>query len=434
MLIGIRKEDKNRWERRVPIIPEHIEKLKRDYKIETIVQPSSIRVFSDMEYRKAGAIVIEDLSESDIIFAVKEIPLELFNPGKTYVFFSHTIKGQRHNMPMLKKMMELGCTLIDYERIMDKSGRRLIFFGKYAGLAGAIDTLWGLGKRLAYENVLTQFCQIDPAWRYGSLERAKSEIKKVGDRIAEEGLPDEVVPLIIGIGGYGNVSKGAQEIIDLLPTRRIEPSQLQEIYKNPSNNIIYETIFKEEHIVEPIEEGRDFDLQDYYKNPHHYRPIFERYLPYLSVLINAIYWDKQYPRLVTIDYLKEHLNNDLRLKIIGDISCDIEGAIECTKRATDIDNPFMVFDPVTEQVERGYKGKGLPIMAVDNLPCEFAAEASADFSSVLLKFIPEIASADFSVDFSMSDLPREIKNAVILYKGELTPEYEYLKKYLKEEL
>ncbi|MGF3553879.1 MAG: hypothetical protein ACQXXF_01200, partial [Thermoplasmatota archaeon] len=155
IVLGIRREDKNRWERRVPIIPKHVQKLKKNYDIETIIQPSDIRIFSDKEYLDAGAKVQDNLSSSSVIFAVKEIPINFFEPRKTYVFFSHTIKGQKHNMPMLKKMMDLGCTLIDYEKIVDKNGRRLVFFGRFAGLAGMVDTLWIFGQRAKWEKIDT---------------------------------------------------------------------------------------------------------------------------------------------------------------------------------------------------------------------------------------------------------------------------------------
>jgi len=149
--IGIRREDKNRWERRVPLIPKHVKELIESHGIDVTLQPSSIRIFSDEEYLQAGAKIQEDLSACHIIFAVKEIPADFFQPGKTYVFFSHTIKGQKKNMPMLKRMMELGCNLIDYEKVIDEKGRRLIFFGRHAGLAGMIDTLWALERRLTWE-------------------------------------------------------------------------------------------------------------------------------------------------------------------------------------------------------------------------------------------------------------------------------------------
>jgi saccharopine dehydrogenase (NAD+, L-lysine-forming) len=128
--IGVRREDKSRWERRVPVTPEDARRLKEKHGIEVWVQPSPIRVFSEEEFAQAGAAVQEDISACPVVFALKEMPLDFFEPGRTYVFFSHTIKGQPYNMPMLKKMLELGCTLIDYEKVTAENGRRLIFFGR----------------------------------------------------------------------------------------------------------------------------------------------------------------------------------------------------------------------------------------------------------------------------------------------------------------
>ncbi len=135
-IIGIRREDKNEWERRVPLIPTDIEQLTKEHNIEFVVQPSPIRIFKDDEYRSAGAVINEDLSACSAVFAVKEIPMELFETGKTYIFFSHTIKGQEHNMPMLKTMMEQKCSLLDYEKVTDDKGRRLIFFRKFRRIRG----------------------------------------------------------------------------------------------------------------------------------------------------------------------------------------------------------------------------------------------------------------------------------------------------------
>jgi len=146
--LGLRREDKNKWEQRTPIIPDHVKKLYDNYGIQSVVQPSSIRSFEDDEYESANASLSEDISNCQVIFAVKEIPKELFEQNKTYVFFSHVIKGQQYNMPMLKELMKKQCTLIDYEKIVDKDNRRLIFFGKYAGIAGMVDTLYTLGQRL----------------------------------------------------------------------------------------------------------------------------------------------------------------------------------------------------------------------------------------------------------------------------------------------
>ena len=433
MLIGIRREDKNEWERRVPLTPTDVKELKEKYSISTQLQPSKIRVFSDSEYLEVEASIQENLFSCPIIFAVKEIPMEFFEPKKTYIFFSHTIKGQSQNMPMLKRMLELGCQLIDYEKIVDEKGRRLIFFGKYAGLAGMIDALWALGKRLRYEGIETPFSDIKKAHQYKSLKEAEDEIIKVGKRISDEGLPNSLTPLICGFAGYGNVSQGAQEILDLLPTREIAPDELSKIDKN--NKVIYKVVFKEKHMVEPITDNRttnpNFEIQDYYDHPEKYKGVFEKYIPHLTMLMNCIYWDSRYPRLLTKKYLVgTYRDTPLCLRVIGDISCDVEGAIECTLHITDSGNPVFVYDPFSENATSGVEGKGPVVLAVDNLPCELPRESSAYFSGVLKKFVPDIVKADFTQDFEQCKLPPEIKKALIVYHGKLTPNYKYLEKFL----
>ena len=431
--LGMRREDKNRWERRVPLVPKHVQELKKRHGIETLIQPSKIRVFSEKEYRDVGARVQDDLSPCSVVFAVKEIPVEFFERGKTYVFFSHTIKGQEHNMPMLKEMMDLGCTLIDYERIVDKSGKRLVFFGRFAGLAGMVDTLWTFGQRLKWEHIDSPFNGIKQTIHYKDLEDIKKHLAAVGKNIKTKGLPKSLTPLIVGFAGYGNVSTGAQEILDVLPVKEIKPEEIKSIYKNPSNKVIYKVVFKEEHMAEPVPRSKKFDLQDYYAHPENYRPTFEHYIPYLSILMNCIYWSAKYPRLITKEYLKKSFKNkeNFRLKVIGDISVDIKGAIEFTEKTTSPDKPVFVYNPSTDTIKDGYGGDGVVVMAVDNLPCELPRESSQSFSETLLHFVPDVMKADFTAkDFDKLALPFEIKNAVILYKGRLTPNYNYINKYL----
>jgi len=428
-LLGIRREDKNKWERRVPLIPEHIKDLKNKHDIKTVIQPSPIRVFKEKEFINAGAKIDEDLSQPNVIFAVKEIPIKLFKPGKTYIFFSHVIKGQHHNMPMLRKMMELGCNLIEYEKITDEKNRRLVFFGHYAGLAGMIDTLWAFGQRLKIKGIESPFNEIKQTIHYKNLNDAKNHFKKIGEKIKREGIPDTISPVIVGIAGYGNVSRGAQEILDVLPVKKINPNQLESVKEDYSTKLVYKVVFKEEDLVEPVSKETVFDLQDYYHNPQQYRSIFKQYIPYLSILMNCIYWDERYPRLITKDFLKNNFEK-LKLQIVGDISVDVDGAVEFTEKVTTPDNPVFVYNPYTDKILDGYEHDGVAVMAVDNLPCELPRESSKEFSDALYPFIPAIVKADYSVDFEQLNLPAEIKKAVILYKGKLTPDYQYINKFL----
>jgi len=429
-IIGIRREDKNKWERRVPLIPDHVKELKEKNNIVTIIQPSNLRIYKEDEYAKVGSIVQEDLSNCPIIFAIKEIPINFFEYGKTYVFFSHTIKGQKYNMPMLQKMMDHKCNLIDYEKIVDESGKRLIFFGRFAGLAGIIDTLWAFGQRLDSQNIDTPFNEIKQTIHYKNLDEIKNHLKKIGDKIHKKGFHDQLTPLIIGFAGYGNVSIGAQEILDLFPVQDVCPGEIKNIYDNPSNRCLYKVIFREEDMVEPISPKNKFNLQDYYQHPEKYKSKFEKYVSELTILMNCIYWDAKYPRLVTKSYLEKNYSKHLKLQVIGDISIDINGAIEFTEKATTPDNPVFVYNPLTDTIKDGYIGEGLVVMGVDNLPCELPKESSHAFSKILYDYVPDIAKTDFSQNFEKCTLPPAIKKAVILYHGELTPNYQYMNKYL----
>ena len=433
MRIGIRREDKNEWERRVPLIPSDVKKLIQQG-IEVMLQPSNIRIHSDDEYRKAGAVISEDLSSCPVIMAVKEIPLGFFELGKTYVFFSHTIKGQEYNMPLLKRMMDLKCTLMDYELVTDDKKRRLIFFGRHAGLAGMIDSLWTLGKRLEWEGIPNPFSEVKMAHEYSSLDEAKSQIAAIGSAIEKNGLPQNLAPFICGFSGYGNVSQGAQEIYDLLPVQEITPSQLHSPFPKSmrDNHRLFKVIFKEEDLVESRDTENHFELKDYYDNPQKYRSRFEEYLPHLDMLVNCVYWDPRYPRLVTKEYLRTAYStpHPPSLRVIGDISIDIEGSIECSLKGADPGNPVYVYDPYEDRIIDGVEGFGPVIMAVDNLPCELPVEASVFFSSVLTGFIPALLKANIEAPFEKLDLPAELQRAVILHNGELTPEYKYLSKYL----
>jgi alpha-aminoadipic semialdehyde synthase len=185
-------------------------------------------------------------------------------------------------------------------------------------------------------------------------------------------------------------------------------------------------------MVRPAEPDASFELQDYYDHPQRYQADFERHLPHLDVLVNTIYWDERYPRLVTRDWAKRlhAAGRAARLQVIGDISCDIEGSIEMTLKTTMPDDPCFTYDPVADDVRMGCDGPGPVVMAVDNLPCELPRESSHHFSQALRGMVPALAAADWQADFDQLDLPPELKRALIVHKGELTPDYRHLRKYL----
>lgn len=431
--IGIRREDKNVWECRSPLIPEQVGQLIGEHGLSFIVQHSGIRTFSDEEFREVGADVREDISDCPVVLGVKEIPEAAFRPNHTYLFFAHVIKGQHHNMPMLRRMMELGCSLIDYEKMTDEAGRRLVFFGRFAGIAGIVDTLAGFGKRLSLADVNSPFARVKLAHEYGRVDLAKAAMAEVGRDVLEQGLPEELVPLVIGVTGYGHVAKGVWEMLDALGATEVEPFDLPALATDGDARTVYRVMFREEHMVEPKELGHRFDLKEYFARPELYVSKFEEYLPRLTVLANCIYWDARYPRLVTRQWLKSAFaaGGQPRLRTIGDISCDIDGSIEATLKSTEPGTPFYVYEPETGSVRDGVDGDGVLMMTVDNLPCELPFDSSREFGTAMMPFVPAIARTDFSLPLEKLDLPGPVRRALILHRGKLTPEYHYIERFLK---
>lgn len=431
--IGIRHEDKYVMERRTALPPEYVKKLVKEG-LEVMVEPSAKRVFSESEFKLAGATISDSLAASPVIFGVKEMPVSFFEKGKTYIFFSHVIKGQAYNMPMLRAMMEKKCSLIDYEKITDDQGRRLIFFGRFAGLAGMINSLWSLGMRLKAQGLDTPFSRIRQSHHYHSLADAEQAVKELGEIIRAEGLPEELQPFTIGFTGYGNVSRGAQHIANLLPAVEISPEELLNLRQSGkySAKLVYKTVFRESDLSKAKDPAQQFELQDYYNHPEKYENRFEQYAPHLSILMNCMYWDERYPRLLSKDFIEKlYKNGDMKMKVIGDVTCDPDGSIEFTHMGTYIEDPVFVYNPLTRKAEMGFDGEGILMMAVDILPSELPRESSNSFGRALVDFVPAIAAANYDVPFDELELPPEIKRAMILHKGKLTPDYQYLNDYLK---
>ena len=435
--IGIRAETKLKTEKRVPLTPEHVAGLISDHNVSVHVVPSGKRVFEDKAYSTVGANVDGDFSDCNIVFGVKEVPKPELIADKAFCFFSHTIKGQPYNMPLLQKVLDLNITLLDYELVKDDGGRRQIFFGNYAGYAGMIDSLWALGQRLEWEGIDTPFKQVLPAHQYADLESAKEAIAKTGAEILRNGLPMEIGPLVCGFNGYGQVSKGAQDIFDRLPNQQIAASDLDGFMRAGifERNMLYKVEFTEADMFES-KSGADFDLQDYFLNPQKYKARYEQYVPHLSMIINGIYWTPECPVLLTREYIHKlyAASEEPRLRVIGDITCDIDGSLQTTVKSTDADNPIYVYDPATGHAIDGHAGRGPVVMAVDILPAELPRESSTFFGNCLLPYVPALAACDYSLPYSDLALPPEFKRAVIAHGGQLTPEFQYLTEYLEREM
>lgn len=280
------------WERRTPLIPSDVSSL-TSQGVRVLVQPSTMRIYKDQEFKSAGAELVEDLSPANTIFGVKEFPLQELIPNKSYMIFSHTIKAQAYNMPFLDACIKNRVRLFDYETIRAPAlpggggGGRLVAFGKFAGYAGMIDCLRGVGERLLSLGYSSPFMGVASAYMYPDLPSAKAAVIKAGEEIKQFGLPPELAPMRFVFTGTGNVARGAQEIFELLPHKYVTAEELATLPPNP--NLVYGCVVTAKDMVERIG-GGEFNKKEYYENPTLYRPVFhERVAPHMNVLVNCMY-------------------------------------------------------------------------------------------------------------------------------------------------
>ncbi|XP_044463727.1 alpha-aminoadipic semialdehyde synthase [Mangifera indica] len=435
-VVGILSESVNKWERRVPLTPSHCARLLNGGKEKSgvtriIVQPSTKRIHHDAQYEDVGCHISEDLSECGLIVGVKQPKIEMILPDRAYAFFSHTHKAQKENMPLLDKILAEKCSLYDYELIVGDNGRRLLAFGKFAGRAGMIDFLQGLGQRYLGLGYSTPFLSLGGSHMYSSLAAAKAAVISVGEEIATLGLPSGICPLVFIFTGSGNVSLGAQEIFKLLPHVYVEPSKLPEIFAKARDSSqpkskrifqVYGCVVTSEDMVEHKDPTKKFDKADYYAHPEHYNPIFhKKIVPYASVIVNCMYWEKRFPRLLSTQQLQDLMKQGCPLVGISDITCDIGGSFEFVNQSTSIDSPFFRYDHLNNSYHDDMDGNGVICLAVDILPTEFAKEASRHFGDILSEFIGSLASTT-----DIKKLPSHLSRACIVHRGALTSLYEYI--------
>ncbi|MCB2210616.1 hypothetical protein KQI52_00725 [bacterium] len=434
--IGMRLETKSNLERRAPLTPDDVRDMLLIDGMEIIVQPSPYRVFTDDEYAAAGATISEDISGCDFVLGIKEVKGPYLHPGKPHLFFSHVIKGQPYNMSMMQAILDKKVTLLDYEKVTDERGIRLIAFSFQAGQAGMVNGLWSLGQRYKAMGYDTPLANLKQASMYeGGLPEAKAAIAEAGAKIQQFGLPKEISPVVVGItGGPGRVSLGAQDVLAALNPTNLSPAELH--YKPMrdvlTNDQVYQVVFDMPDFLRRSD-GQPYEFQDYLANPDQYEGFMDESLPHLSMLVNGIYWEERYPKLVTLEMLREMFadGKQPKLTVISDVTCDVEGSIESTKVATLPDKPVYVYKPDTDEIVYGFDGPGLQMMTVDILPTEIPRESSEQFGIMLKPFLPALASADYSVPFEELDLPPEFKRALIAHQGELTPDYKYIEDFLK---
>ena len=413
----LRKEHKNQWEKRVALTPIAVSELTQNG-IAIDIEHSDYRIFPDSEYISAGAGTAESPSEHELVLGIKEPPVSSIKQNQMHLCFSHTIKGQDYNMPLLQQFIDQSATLIDYELMTDKDNIRTIAFGRYAGIAGAIDSLWLYGKKITEAGRETALSKVTQSWQYKSQHNAQQQLEKID-------LSDAELTRVI-ILGNGKVGLGAAEVCTWLGFKEITP---EDIYQGRADNSSsWFSVFDVKDMYCRLADG-GFDKSEYIEQGKAlYRSRFTDLLGKFDVVLQSSFWTEDYPRHLDRSDLLKHKEN--LPELLGDISCDIEGSFACTLKATDIENPVFSYDPETEQITDGMEMGKISVMSIDNLPCELSQDASEHFSSVLAHHIPALMNIDFSESFGALQLDAELKDAFIVYKGQLTPKFEYLKEFL----
>lgn len=399
IIIGVVREGKVPPDKRVPLTPEQCAKLQAIYSnVKVIVQPSPIRAFADNEYSDLGIEMKEDLSECDILIGVKEVNIEDLIPNKKYLFFSHTYKKQPYNRDLLRAILEKNIQLIDYEVLKDKKNKRIIGFGRYAGIVGAYNGFLTYGlKHNLYSLKAANLC--------ANRKEVEAELKKVV-------LPKNTK---IVLTGFGRVGHGAREILALLPIKEVSP---EEFLSGDFNEPVFAHLEVEDYYTKT--DGSPFEKSVFYKQPELFDSTFARYLSKTDMYIPCHYWSAKADFIFTREDLKA---DDLRMSVVADISCDIDGPVACTIRPSKIADPIYGYDPSSEK-EIDFNADGaIAVMAVDNLPCELPLDASDHFGSELIK---EVFPA----------LLKDDKDAIIergsqtTLSGELSSYFNYLDAYV----
>jgi len=395
--IGIIREGKTPPDSRVPLTPQQCKQLV-DRGIDLKVQPSPGRCFSDADYKSAGITIAENLEDRDILLGVKEVPIDQLIDNKTYFFFSHTIKEQAYNQPLLKAVIDKNIRLIDYEVLTDDNGSRVIAFGKFAGMVGAHNALWTYGQRtgdfeLPRINTLTDYA-------------AAQEVYKKTD------LP----PCKIVLTGTGRVSGGAALVLEDMGIKKVQPmafvtQQFDEPVYTQVNSFYYAK----------RKDGKVFDsVQDFYSNPKDYESDFDHFLPHADIMINGIYWDNDAPAFFTIEQMK---SDSWNIKVIADVTCDIApvSSIPSTLKASTIADPVFGYDPATGQECPPYQEHTVDMMTIDNLPNELPRDASTAFGDMFVEHVLE------HLNNPQSAL---LARATVAAGGQLGKHFRYLEDYL----
>ena len=396
MRIGILREEKIPTDKRVVLTPKQCQWIIENTNVDLVVESSDIRCFPDSDYSNLGIEVVNDLSCCDVLLGVKEVPIPSLISDKIYFYFSHTIKEQSYNRDLLQEMVQKNITMIDYEVLKDKNNKRLIGFGRYAGIIGAYNALLTYGLKSG------KFF-LKSANKCSGIKEVHQELHKIK-------LSTEKIILT----GKGRVSNGALSILRKVNITEVVKEDFIDKTFNESVFCRLQTIDYNERI-----DGSLSDKYDFYNNPEKYQSSFMNYIKYADILITGHFYGSRSPYLFTREDVK---SDDFNLQVVADISCDIDGPIASTIRSSTVENPIYGYNPSTES-EDDFMEKGIiAVMAVDNLPCELPKDSSEYFGNEFInKILPYLIG---------EDPDRIIERATICKEGRLTAGFEYLKDYL----
>lgn len=402
MKIGIIREGKVPPDRRVAFTPKHCKKIREAYpQVKMVVQTSATRAFMDEEYDDLCFVPLDQIDDCEIFFGVKEVPIENLIEGKTYFFFSHTVKKQEYNKKLLQAILQKNITLIDYELLTDENGIRLLGFGRFAGLVGAYNGFRGFAIR-------NNLPEPKPAHTLAGRNEMKEEAKKLS-------LP----AIKIAFTGEGRVAGGVRELLEEMGVKELDVDTYL------SDQKVNEAVFvqlKPGDYNERID-GKPFNLLDFYANPQDYKSNFKRFCSETDLLIASAYWDPKAPVLFTREDI---LEEQFRIKNIADITCDIKGSIPSTLRASIIEDPFYGYNAKSDSEEEAFtKEENITVMSVDNLPNELPRDASKDFGkNIREKIIPLLVKDPENAI---------LKRATITKDGKLMERFNYLQNWVKNE-
>ena len=394
--VGILKETKTPPDRRTAIAPKlGVELVNKFSNVDLYIQSSDIRAYKDNEYRELGLNVVDDVSHCDILIGVKEVHIPELIENKTYLFFSHTAKEQEYNRPLLQEMLKKNIKMLDHEYFTNEKGMRLVAFGPWAGLVGAYNGLIALGKR-------TKLFDLKRAIECHDTKEMKSELKKI-----------KIPAVKFLITGGGRVAHGAMEIMEAAGIKQVSPNDF--LTKN-YDKAIYTKLDPDSYVKR--KDGSEFDLHHFFNNPEMYKSTFKPYTKVADVYVACHFWDEDSPVFMTKDDMKE---DDFKISVIADVSCDIAGPIPSTMRPSEIAVPFYGYDAKNEKEGDAFDKNNITVMAIDNLPGEVPRDASVDFGKALIeKIFPALFGEDPT---------GIIERAAITENGKLGKHFKYLKDF-----